>query len=287
MDLYFYNYWHNGDIHYSREFVKDIISKTNFDNYFYAHNNKIGLLKDIKELREIDFFLIGTDKLNSLDCFYEDGDIFINTWIGKSAMKYTKFGININSNYMIYEEIYKFLNIKLNDDKNIYLPTINFDFIDNKKFIELFFKNRKNKNILICNGRVCSGQSTNESLEPFIVKLSKEFPNINFIFTDNSNKVEADNIFYTSDIINLGNKTDLNEISYLSTFCDIIIGKESGPFAFCTIKDNLNDENKTFINFCHTQLHVWYTNGNCKYVWTNNYNQIYETIKKIILKYEN
>jgi len=287
MDLYFYNYWHNGDIHYSREFIKDIISKTNFDNYFYAHNNKIGLLKDIKELREIDFFIIGTDKLNGYDCFYEDSDIFINTWIGKNQMKFTNFGININSNYMIYEEIYKFLNIQLNNDKNTYIPTINFDLIDNKKDIELFFENKNNMNVLICNGRVCSGQSTNQNFEPFILKLSKEFTNINFIFTDNSNKVEADNIFYTNDIINIDKKeTDLNEISYLSTFCNIIIGRESGPFAFCTIKDNLMNKNKTFINFCHTQSHVWYLYGSCKYEWSNNYNQIYEIIKNNILSYE-
>ena len=49
MNLYFYNYWHNGDIHYSREFVKDIISKTNFDNYFYAHNGMV--IKNLGELQ--------------------------------------------------------------------------------------------------------------------------------------------------------------------------------------------------------------------------------------------
>ena len=75
---------------------------------------------------------------------------------------------------------------------------------------------------------------------------------------------------------------DLNEISYLSTFCDVIIGKESGPFAFCTIKDNLMNENKTFINFCDRNDWVWFPYGNCKYKWSNNYNSMYDIIKKNI-----
>jgi len=275
MNLIFYNYFHNGDIHYTREFIKDIISKTNFDNYFFAHVNKNGLLKDIK-IEEIDFNLLGDHNvLNGLDNFTNDnGDICINTWIGR----FTRYGININSNYKLYEDIYKFLNIPIGE-KNSYIPTINFDYIDKDK-IDSFFIN-KNKKILFCNGKICSGQSTTESFDPIIIQLSEIFPHFDFILTDNTNRLNRNNIFYTNDIIGLDNN-DLNEISYLSTFCDVIIGKESGPFAFCTIKDNLMNENKTFINFCDRSDWVWFPYGYCKYKWSNNYNSMYETIKKII-----
>ena len=245
MNLYFYNFWHNGDVHYSREFVKDIISKTKFDNYFYAHNNKFGLLKDIEKLKEIEFDLIGDNKLNTLNCFKKNDDIFVNTWVGQMNMKYLTYGININSNYMIYNDIYKFLNIDLGDIKN-YIPQINFNYA-NKKNIDLFFEN-KSKNILICNGKICSNQSTQQNFEPIIFKLAENFSNFNFIFTDNSDKIYANNIFYTDDIIGIDilKKTDLLEVSYLSTFCDIIIGKESGPFAFSTIEKNLMNDKKTW-----------------------------------------
>ena len=43
----FFNCAHNGDVHLSREFVKDIINKTNCDDYEYWHINKPNLLKDL------------------------------------------------------------------------------------------------------------------------------------------------------------------------------------------------------------------------------------------------
>lgn len=287
MNLYFYNYWHNGDIHYSREFVKDIISKTNFDNYFYAHNNKFGLLKDIEKLTEIKFETIGNTELNTLNIFDKNNDVYINTWIGQLKMKYIGFGINVHSNYMIYKDIYRQLNISMNDVKT-YIPKINFDVI-NKQPIDSFFEDRK-KNVLICNGKLCSNQSTPQPFEPFIMDLSEKFSTFNFIFTDNTNKIDRENIFYTDDIIGLNTTivTDLNEISYLSTFCDVIIGKESGPFAFSTIEDNMNG-NKTFINFCDRKDWCWDPYATCQYEWSNNYNLnvMYDLIKKTINKYEN
>jgi hypothetical protein len=40
---------------------------------------------------------------------------------------------------------------------------------------------------------------------------------------------------------------DLNEISYLSTFCNMIIGRGSGPQTFSITKRNLNDPDKIFV----------------------------------------
>jgi hypothetical protein len=60
--------------------------------------------------------------------------------------------------------------------------------------------------------------------------------------------LNKDNIKYTKDIINIRDN-DLNEISYISTFCDIIIGRGSGPYCFSTIKSNLLNKNKIFIGF--------------------------------------
>ena len=44
-------------------------------------------------------------------------------------------------------------------------------------------------------------------------------------------------------------KFDLNEISYLSLFCDTIIGRASGPYVFTQVKENLYNPNKTFLAF--------------------------------------
>lgn len=277
-NLYFYNNFHNGDIHYSREFVKDIISKTKFKNYFYIHSNKKGLLKDIEKLKEI-----SSDELlnNNDDYFIKGDDIYINTWIGKSGMKYLKYGLNINANYEMYKSIYNFLNIDMNDVLE-YIPRINFDCIE-KSNIDKFFKAKKN-NVLVSNGDFLSIQSTEERFEPLILKLNEKFKDFNFILTDKTTKLKSDNIFYSNDIIGIDTNinTDLLEISYLSIYCDVIIGKESGPFVFSTIYDNLMNYNKKFINFSNDINWVFYPSGKCEYIWSNNYepDSMYDIIEK-------
>ena len=46
MQIIFYNNFHNGDIFYSREFIKDIMIKTG-EQHQYNHNNSFSILKDI------------------------------------------------------------------------------------------------------------------------------------------------------------------------------------------------------------------------------------------------
>ena len=61
-------------------------------------------------------------------------------------------------------------------------------------------------------------------------------------------------------------------ISFISTKCDIIIGRASGPFCYCHVKENLLDKNKTFISLTHNEIEgVWFKESNAKQIWTNNY----------------
>jgi hypothetical protein len=54
------------------------------------------------------------------------------------------------------------------------------------------------------------------------------------------------NVYFT-DLIQERIGSDLNEISYLSTYCDAIVGRNSGPFLFTNTKENL--ASKTFLAF--------------------------------------
>ena len=45
--ILFYNDWHNGDIHMSREYVKDLMSVLGQNEYFYYHTNNNSILSDI------------------------------------------------------------------------------------------------------------------------------------------------------------------------------------------------------------------------------------------------
>lgn len=181
---------------------------------------------------------------------------------------------------MNYIKIYDLLNIKI-EKIEYYIPTIDWNKV-NTKGVDDFVNKRINKKVLISNGIILSGQCPTFDINSIIKRLSNEYKNIDFIITDD--KIKNDNIFYCGDIIKQS-ESDLNEISYLSKFCDIIVGRASGPFAFCHIKDNFEDKNKKFIGFTNNKYDsIWYEEVNCVQIWSDNYNNVYETIKNEIEK---
>jgi hypothetical protein len=139
---------------------------------------------------------------------------------------------------LIYRDMKKISN---REEANNYYKTIN-------KGVDDFVSKNQNKKILFCNGPCLSGQCEYiGDMKSIIVDLSQEYPNKIFIATHKF-ECSIDNIKFTDDIIQ-SNTTDLNEIAYLSSFCDIIIGRSSGPLCFCCNKENINDPSKTFYVF--------------------------------------
>ena len=71
---------------------------------------------------------------------------------------------------------------------------------------------------------------------------------------------DLNNIVDANTLVADKTKSNLNEISYISRFCDIIVGRGSGPFCFTHVKENLYDENKTYIAFGNTEREInWVT----------------------------
>ena len=153
-----------------------------------------------------------------------------------------------------------------------YTPEIDYSKFDIQNINKYITDSGKSK-VLICNGDCLSAQSTNEfKFTNLVDKLSDLHPDVDFILTE---KIELTkkNVLFTFDIIN-GDYPDLNEISYLSTFCDIIIGKASGPYCFSLTKNNFNDANKTFIGICEEYTYGFYTEfSKADRVWINNYDE--------------
>ena len=274
--IIFYTTGHNGDIHYSREFIKDIIKKIPNVAFEYHCNVSVKLLKDISCLSIKPFDLWNLYK----NPFYYDSNnqiFYINTWIGcdYSSDETGRYGCCLKSNYFMYKKIFDILGITI-ENENYYIPDVKWDCYDIFKIDEFFkFKNYKNY-CLISNGNVLSGQADNCNLNDIIKILATKFENTGFILTDISNKLNYPNIYYTNDIIDTpGN--DLNEIGYMSTKCDIIIGRASGPYCFAHNKNTLYDNTKTFIVFSNSRNEgIWAdieeTENNCsKQIWSNNF----------------
>lgn len=242
----FFTNGHNGDIIHSKSFIQEITQQLDIP-CLYHHKNNFKISQDL---------LTTTTQItpnNYYEKFIETKSIFfINTWLWPYLLDKSFEDVNLETNYEIYKNICKVINsifntnIELKEIEN-YFPFINFDLIQ-KENIENYSLHNKNKKVLLCNGPCLSGQSSyNEDMSSIIEKLSIEYKNIVFIATQKFN-TNCDNIHFTDDIIQIRG-CDLNEIGYLSTFCNLIIGKNSGPFCFSTIKDNYNDPNKIFYAF--------------------------------------
>lgn len=290
--IIFYTTGHNGDIHYSREFIKDIIKKLPHTSFEYHFNSSAKLLKDISCLSIKPFDLWNLYK----NAFYYDPNtqiFYINTWIGcdYSQDGTGRYGCCLKSNYYMYNKIFDVLGIKI-ENENYYIPSIQWNCYDIFK-IDNFFKLKTYKQYcLISNGNVLSGQAKNINLNDIIKHLAIKFKNTGFILTDSLNRVQQSNVIYTDDII-ATTGGDLNEIGYISTKCNLIVGRASGPYCFAHNKDSLYDNKKTFIVFSNSKSEGLWANieeseiNYAKQIWSNNFDleSVYSIIDQEIRKF--
>lgn len=275
--LIFYNNNNNGDIHFSREFIKDIMSKTSFDEYYHSHMRSPKLTMDIKNLKYA--------KLNTYckPCsFYHvvNNETYINTHLGGMHDLTTDSLLNVDLDtfYNYFQIIYSKLKISM-EKKKFYIPEINYEVFEIQNVKEYIKSNLAVTKVLVSNGSVYSNQSMHVDFKVLIEKLAIDYPEMHFILTDKSILIDLPNVFYTDDIIQAG--LDLNEISYLSTKCSAIIGRASGPYSFTEVKVNLDDVDKMFIFICGTFSDgIWCEQTRCSKVWINDYSfdNIYTTI---------
>lgn len=254
-NIVFFNYLNRGDIFCSRPFVQELIENINV-NFYYAHNWGEVILRDLN-LKYIQLNNLSgiTPQREWSNNSIQGETVYINTWIGKyfNKLKPRCGECNLLSLYeLMYCEIYEFinntfnLNLKLKDVIN-YFPSIDYSYFNTDK-VNKFIKKNQSKKILLCNGPALSGQCEyNGDMSEIIINLANKYKHICFIITQNIN-CNLENVKCTSDIIQ-SNGCDLNEISHLSTFCDIIVGRSSGPFTFSNVKENIFDNKKTFLCF--------------------------------------
>lgn len=287
--LIFYNNNNNGDIHFSREFIKDIIRKTSFDEYYHCHKRSPKLTQDIENLK---YSPLNDYCKPYISHYVVNNETYINTHLGGlyNTLLDKPMKVDLDIFYNYFQSIYYKLRISM-EKKKFYIPEIDYSVFEIEKVNEYLENNIKNIKVLICNGSVFSNQSMDVNFKELIEKLAIYYPNTHFILTDKSTVIEMPNVLYTSDIIQA--ESDLNEISYLSLNCSVILGRASGPYSFTQVKKNVDDIDKTFIFICtNFSDGMWHEQTLCSKVWINDYdsNNIYETVKnqlKNVTNYKN
>lgn len=256
--IVFFNYYHNGDVHVSRGFVRQIMNKVHSIDptiqFAYSHKNDPTLLADIPNLG-FDHSALGIVRNDHANLHVVGDTVYINTWYGQQHHKYMNRhgGINIDAIYDAFSEscqtLWGFSLEDISTDASVFFPIVDYSKF-NIESVKTWLDNHPGQKILVENGKALSDQATNFPMGPIIVQLARQYPDKCFILTSQENMPSVpSNIFYSSQITNKGNKSDLNQISFLSTHCDVIVGRSSGVFAFTINQDNLFKRNIKFLNF--------------------------------------
>lgn len=265
-NVYFYNFYGNGDVHLSRNFVKYLSDQILADNYYYVHKRHPRLTLDLEpKIKTITRQSLGTD---SLGVYEKDEDLYVNVWIGAYNHKcHSRYGLSFLGYKYLHNEHLRNLNLpEINVEDVDLIPTIDFNKynLDNKEHLI-----PNGKNVLFCNNNTLSGQANNTNMDGMLNRLSNIYTDHNFIVTNNTT-VTNKNVISISDIFGKLD-SDIIECAFVSKYCDYVIGKSSGPYTYSLIKENLLDTNKKFICYCGTRLWTyWYVDHKCSTKWTDN-----------------
>jgi hypothetical protein len=285
-NIYFYLYFGNGDIFISKEFVKDILSQVKYDTAYYSHGKNKRILADIPELN---FAPITNEHIPNIRCRLVNNDLFVNCWLGVDSTYVTPANsCSVTNSKRMYNDIFSktHLDIHLNKSLGEYIPQIDYKYFE-LEGVNNFISSNNKKFFLWDNGLVQSNQANNFDFTPAIDTISRLYPHINIVTTSRT-PLLASNIFFTGDITKPSDGFDLNEISYLSTFTNLIVGRSSGPEVFCTTRENVYNPNKRFISFTYrieSSSIVW---GNpeipSKIYWSSSVDtgSIVEQIRRVI-----
>jgi len=272
-ELNLYNGAGMGDVFSCRTLIYLLGQKYKI-NFYHRHKDK--LLDDMRdEVNEYTFML---DRFNVYEKSTTYGDI--NTWIGVKKGSYLQInntGRGSAENFFyFFKDICDEYNIEFNWDMLYdYLPRIEYEklsYSDSIKETMGYLGKKFKKVIFWSNGDTQSGQSTNFDMSPYIHQAAKEFPTYLHIHTTSiDDQWKEYNIISSSSII--GKDLDLPSLSYVSTFCNTIIGRDSGPYHYSLTKENIMDENKTFICFTfYPDSGRWYSGGKAKFYLSDGRN---------------
>jgi hypothetical protein len=254
-----FNNYHNGDIFYSRLITQNLKELFNIE---YYHPTALSQFEDFKNIKEYN-----NSSLNYLD----NPSFIFDTWVGQNNAEFLRDTLcSFYTGKKILINIFNKLNLPIPKDEDL-IPYVDYDNLKDIDSVKTKLSNYDSfvKKILISNNNVQSGQSLNFDFDPIINVLSDRYPNYLFLIT-NPTSINKNNVIHIKEIT--GNEFDLLYISFISTKCDIIVGRASGPFCYCHVKENLMNQNKTFISITHNEIEgVWFKESEAKQIWTNNY----------------
>lgn len=253
--VFFYNFWHNGDLHLSRSLVRRTIEILEANNichefeYFHPCNQKT--IMDIPRLKQTNVAPSFLSNAIATRTFIENNILYINTWF-RADNYMAKYGLTFDCLYFIFKDsLREKIGIDISNEAPLSLfPTIDYSVYDIERIRYDCVHTGYKSIVLFCNNNVESLQSENFSFDSVISRLATTFTNTLFISTNRFLSTKPNNVFFFEDLFpSLRGINNLNEISFLANYCKTVVGKASGPFTFCMTTDKISDPSKSIISF--------------------------------------
>jgi hypothetical protein len=252
MKVIFFNHFHNGDIHVSRGFVRQIMKRLPEVSFAYSHRNYAGLLADIPGL-DYDPNACNIVRNEHVGLMRVGDTVYMNTWYAQQNHKYmNKYGITMDALYEAFDDhcrsLWGFSLQDISSDPSVFFPSIDYSNFHIKE-AQIWLNQNPERKIFVSNGKALSGQADNFDMTAIINRVAVKHPSTIFILSNQESPVTAPNIIYSSSIIKKPSGSDLNENAFLSEHCDVIMGRASGAFAFAETYNNMLNRKCKFVCF--------------------------------------
>lgn len=253
----FYNRWHNGDVFSGKGYMQDLVRQLPEIEFFHSQVNKI------KTMGDMPFTHIPIDRVPVTDSHRvtaSEDTIYINTWVGgyqdfmNPGEQHANYPMLSRMWMYIYDRVEWYLERSLEKNLNIFhfIPTTDWSKFDIAPALQ--WLEGKDRIALFCNGLAQSCQSEIGLMEEIIRNLAQLNPDVSFVCTTKFSTEwfpYTANIHFTDDIFAGVQGGDLNEIAFLSTKAELIVGKNSGPFMFSHVRENIFNPNQAFLSLSH------------------------------------
>lgn len=252
--LLVYSHYGVGDLYESREFVLDWMRLYGVETCTYACRYP-AVFEDLPQIQCIPV----QPDMDMRRAWERRGEeLRLNSWIGCRNAETKPPG-----DFVIWpgigcvvENLYRMHSVYLREARLPPLPRAIVDYIPTVDYsrincgnVDSFVEEHAGKRlVLLCNGVTGSGHAANFDFAEMVQRLPlRSNGDLEFIFTERNTLAD---VHFTDDItLRLPGGSDMLAISYLSTFCSVIVGRCSGAQMPCETLPNWRDGSKTLLSF--------------------------------------
>lgn len=244
----------------------DFYKKFNTRSQFYIPEDIKSYFKDpssapegfkLKQRQDKNWYLDGEEEPALSDihlqlAFIKD-TMHVNTWYHAPLNAINEYGASCWP-VLVYNfnELFSLLGIEenLNENPNKYLPQVDYATYELEPYKSRInsISSKFDRVVLVCNEIPSTAPIVRKfDFDSLIKPYTAKNQNTAFIFTTKTNYKDK-NIFFTDDVLEAAPRPDLIYMGYIARHCDLIIGRNSGPFTYCMTKENLIDSPKKFLS---------------------------------------